>query len=214
MSESPAGQRPQRHGAGRGDRLRRLWTAPSQKAAAALACTAGIILEPHNPIQVPGHRAVMWLTLLVAARLFCGRGWSTAVGIASATGALVLLQSSHGVWTVVQYAIAGVLVDAVLSLWPKVGVRPMRLMATGALIELSVGWIAPLGQSVFSGIGATEIWQSLETVGWPALGRLFALDLCFGAIGGLVGWALVSAVVGTRPTRGAVRTSGMISAAT
>jgi hypothetical protein len=182
-----------------------------RKLAAALACTGGIVFEPHNPIQVPGHRALMWLTLLVAVRLVCGPGWSSAVGLASIAGSMALVHSPHGLWTVAQYGVAGIGVDAVMTTWPSLAEGPLRLMALGAAVELSVGWIAPLGQSLFGGVGMTTIWQSLQTVGGAALVRLFSLDILFGAGAGLLGWSLVALAFRRRPTPASGR-HGMIGA--
>lgn len=192
-------------------RLKRIWGQPAQKISVGLACVAGIVAEPHNPIQVPGHRALMWLTLLLVARLACGPGWSTLVGLSAAAGSLALVGSPHGVWTVAQYGLAGVGIDVLLTAFPGLARTPLRLLAFGAGVELAVGWIAPLGQSVFAGVGPTEIWQSLQSVGWTAALRLFALDAAFGAGAGLIGWTLVYALFRHRPSRSAVR-AGMIGA--
>lgn len=193
-------------------RARRAWSRPAQKVAMALGCCAGIVAEPHNPIQVPGHRAIMWLTLLLAARLFCGPGWSTAVGAAAMGGALLLARSPHGVWTVAQYGIAGILLDGLLAGAQRLAETPLRLMALGAGVEVAVGWIAPLGQSLVGGVGLGTVWRSAQAVGAGAFLRLFALDAAFGAGAGLLCWGLTVAVA-ARSSRRAGIPAGVLSGA-
>ena len=78
--------------------------------------TAGVIgiAAWRVPMNLPGHRVLGWLALLVAARLIAGRGWAAIVGVCSAIGVLVFGIGPGGVWGVAQYAVAGALVDLVL----------------------------------------------------------------------------------------------------
>src|SRR5215467_11737845 len=66
--------------------------------------TAAIMVQPHTPLGLPGHRALGWLSLLLMMRLVGGTGWATAVGLASAIGTLAIGRSPNGsVWGVLQY---------------------------------------------------------------------------------------------------------------
>src|SRR5437879_9857921 len=59
-------------------------------AGLAAICTSAIMLQPHTPLGLPGHRALGWLSLLLVMRLEGGTGWASAVGLASALGTLAI----------------------------------------------------------------------------------------------------------------------------
>ena len=46
-------------------------------AGLAAICTSAIMLQPHTPLGLPGHRALGWLSLLLVMRLEGGTGWAT-----------------------------------------------------------------------------------------------------------------------------------------
>ncbi len=150
------------------------------------------------PLGLPGHRALGWLTMLIAARLIAGPGWAAAVGIFSATLVLVTGESPNALWGVAQYAIAGVLVDSMLLLRPTIARHAVTLGLLGSAVLLAVGWIAPLGRSLTGGIPLAELWPSVVSVAGAGLSRIIVLDLAFGAVAGLLAWVLARAFARAR----------------
>ncbi|HEY5198535.1 MAG TPA: hypothetical protein VIJ51_16050 [Solirubrobacteraceae bacterium] len=169
---------------------------PWQRVTAGAVTTAGVIgfAAWKVPLGLPGHRALGWLTMLVAARLIAGRGWGAGVGIVSAVLVLALGISPDGIYGVADYAIAGVLIDATLTARPSIAGNAVKLAVLGAIVLLAVGWIAPLGRSLTGGIPMAELWPSLVSVAGAGLSRLVVLDLAFGAVAGAMGWGLASAL--------------------
>jgi hypothetical protein len=174
----------------------RLATGPWQRLTVGAVATGGVIgfAAWKVPLGLPGHRALGWLTVLVAARLLAGPGWGALVGAVSAAAVLCLGISPDGVYGVADYAIAGLLIDATLTLRPAIGRNALALAVLGAVVLLAVGWIAPLGRSLTGGVPMAEIWPSLVSVAGGGLSRLVVLDLAFGAVAGLMGWGLASAL--------------------
>jgi hypothetical protein len=150
------------------------------------------------PLGLPGHRALGWLTMLIAVRLIAGPGWAAAVGVFSAALVLVTGESPNAVWGVAQYAIAGVLLDSMLLLRPTIARHAATLSLLGAAVLLAVGWIAPLGRSLTGGIPLAELWPSVVSVAGAGLSRIVALDLAFGAVAGLLAWGLAAAFARAR----------------
>ena len=181
---------------------------PWERLAVGGFATGGVVLFAawKVPLGLPGHRALGWLTVLIAARLLAGGGAAALVGIVSAVVVLEAGISPDGVWGVAQYAIAGVLVDATLVLRPRMAGHALRLSLMGAIVLLSVGWIAPLGQSLTGGIPLAELWPSIVSVAGVGLSRLVALDLLFGAVAGLTAFGLAVAVA---RARGRVTVAGL-----
>jgi hypothetical protein len=153
--------------------------------------TLAIMFQPHIPLQLPGYRALMWLALLFVVRLYSGRGWAATIGMASAVGTLAVGRSPDGVWGILQYVIAGVLVDAALTWRPSLGRRTLTLAGVGAVGLLVVGWIAPIGQGFSGGAGIGDLWYSLQVLGAHAWIRLLGFDVLFGAGAGLIAAAVV-----------------------
>jgi hypothetical protein len=146
--------------------------------------------QPHIPLGLPGYRALMWLGLIVAVRLTSGAGWASGVGVASALGTLAIGRSPDGIWGVLQYVIAAVIVDAILARWPSATRKPGVVLALGAGSLALVGWVAPLGQGFAAGAGVGDLWYALSSLGWHAWGRLIGFDLLFGTGAAVVGLAL------------------------
>src|SRR2546421_6143264 len=97
-------------------------------AGLAAICTSAIMLQPHTPLGLPGHRALGWLSLLLVMRLVGGTGWATGVGLASAVGTMAIGRSPNGsFWGVMQYVVAGVGVDAFLFVRPQLAKNPICL---------------------------------------------------------------------------------------
>lgn len=149
-----------------------------------------IMEQPHIPLGLPGYRALMWLGLIIAVRILSGRGWATVVGVAAAIGTLMIGRSPDGVWGIMQYVIAAIVVDAVLGLRPAWTRRLVAVVALGAFSLVLVGWIAPIGQGFSGGATVGDLWYALHSMGLSAWGRLIGFDLMFGAGAGVVGVAL------------------------
>ncbi len=132
--------------------------------------------------------------MLLLVRLLAGPGRAAFVGVFSAALVLVTGISPNGLWGVAQYAIAGVLLDAALTIRPSIGSRAVYMALLGATVLLAVGWIAPLGRSMTGGIPMTEIWPSVVSVAGAGLSRLFVLDIVFGATAGLMSFGLARAL--------------------
>ena len=157
--------------------------------------TAAIMVEPHNPIQLPGHRALGWLGLLFMMRLVGGTGWATAVGLASAIGTVAIGRSPNGsFWGVLQYVVAGLGVDAFLAARPRIATSPLRLAILGAGLLMLVGWITPISNSFVGGATPRDIWVSLTSIHAAGWLRLLGFDAAFGAGAGAIGYGLAWAV--------------------
>jgi hypothetical protein len=166
------------------------------RSALAGVAVAGVIGDAawKIPMGLPGHRALGWLTILLVARLVGGRGWAAIVGSVSAALVLVLGISPDGVWGVAQYAIAGALLDVALTVRPSLANNAIKLALLGAIVLLTVGWIAPLGQSLGAGVPLAYLWPSVVQVAGGGVSRLVVLDLVFGASAGVLGWMLAVAL--------------------
>jgi len=153
--------------------------------------TAAIMVQPHTPLGLPGHRALGWLSLLLVMRLEGGTGWATGVGLASALGTLAIGRSPNGsFWGVMQYVVAGIGVDAFLAARPQLAKNPLHLAGLGALLLLLVGWITPISNSFVAGVSIRGVWVSLSSVGASGWVRLLGSDLGFGAGAGVIGYGV------------------------
>jgi hypothetical protein len=153
--------------------------------------TAAIMIQPHTPLGLPGHRALGWLSLLLMMRLVGGTGWATAVGLASAVGTMAIGRSPNGsFWGVMQYVVAGLGIDAFLSVRPQLARNPLGLAALGALLLMLVGWITPISNSFVGGVPLNGIWVSIASVGASGWVRLLSFDLAFGAGAGVIGYGI------------------------
>src|SRR5712691_9358451 len=160
-------------------------------AGLAAICTSAIMLQPHTPLGLPGHRALGWLSLLLVMRLEGGTGWATGVGLASALGTLAIGRSPNGsFWGVMQYVVAGIGIDAFLAARPQLAKNPIHLAGLGALLPLLVGWITPISNSFVAGVSLRGIWVSLTSMGASSWVRLLGSDLGFGAGAGVIGFGL------------------------
>jgi hypothetical protein len=98
---------------------------------------AGIMLQQlvHTPWGLPGHRVLFWLTPLIAARWAIDRS-GTALGIATASSAGILLFDPAMGLYVAPYLVAGFLVDLAASApvirrhpWVMIPLAPVMVMA-------------------------------------------------------------------------------------
>jgi hypothetical protein len=172
---------------------------PWQRLAVGAVATGGVIgfAAWKIPMGLPGHRALGWLTVLIIARLMAGPGWSAIVGVLGAAAVLALGISPDGIYGVADYAIAGVLIDVTLKVRPGIARNGLKLAVLGAVVLLAVGWIAPLGQSLTGGVPLAYVWPSLVSAFGAGLSRLVVLDLTFGAVAGVMAWALASTLAST-----------------
>jgi hypothetical protein len=138
---------------------------------------AGIILQQlvHTPWGLPGHRVLFWLTPLIAARWAIDRP-GTALGIATASSAGVLLFDPTMGLYVLPYLIAGFLVDLTASV-PFIRHHPWLMIPLAPLMVL-VNLINPFVHNLAT--------SSLTTV---------VSDMGFYVQGHLL-WGLAAGIVG------------------
>lgn len=141
------------------------------------------------PLGLPGHRGLIWLTMMVAVALVTVRRATVlAVGAASSVAALPMHGMSDPLWSS-RYAAAAALLYAVGSL-SVVRARRWLLAVAAAPIHL-----VALASSAFSWHtgAAVSSWTSngmLERAGW---------HLVFGFVAGLLAW-VVAACLGHPPS--------------
>lgn len=149
-------------------------------AAAAVLIT--LSSEMRIPLGLPGHRGLVWLTLLVAVALTARRPQTVlAVGAAS-TAATVLLQSGPGPWAGVRYLGAAAFL-CLLTTNPAVRSRRWLVALAAAPIHL-VALAVPI---------ATGIMGS-HHAGMVGLGDKALFHLGFGLVAGVLGWVMAAAV--------------------
>lgn len=142
------------------------------------------------PLGLPGHRGLIWLTMLVAVALVTARRAAVlAVGAVSSIATLPMHGMSDPLWSS-RYVAAAALLYAVGSL-SAVRARRWLLAVAAAPIHL-----VALASSVFSWhtAAAVSAWASngmLARAGW---------HLIFGLVAGLLAW--VAALCLGRPPTG------------
>ncbi|MEE3752004.1 hypothetical protein KN250_011545 [Mycobacterium intracellulare] len=163
---------------------------PVREAAFPLFAVATIVASTdlRIPLGLPGHRGLVWLTLLVAVALVTARRETVlAVGAASTVATLPMHGWADPLWSS-RYVAAAALLYAVASL-PAVRARRWLLSVAAAPVHL-----VALASSVFGlhAGGHLSTWAStglLEKSGWHVV---------FGFLAGLLGWA-VARCVGSLP---------------
>jgi hypothetical protein len=164
---------------------RRAAVVDAPTAALCALATAGIIFqqELRAPLHLPGHRGLVWLSLLVAVRLVTKRpGPTAAVGGASAALAAGLGLAPDGPLSALTYLGAAVALDAV-ALLPGVRGHAWALAAAAAPVHL-VALATPIARSLGVGVDASALAQGL--------GYVVLMHLVFGAGAGLFGWGLAA----------------------
>jgi hypothetical protein len=137
-------------------------------AVAAIVCYSDIRI----PIGLPGHRGLIWLTLLVAVALVTRRRETVIAVGAAATAATLLLHGEP--WASAGYLAAAMLLYAVTSV--RVACRRPWVVAFAAAPIHLVALARPIDAlpSVFStGMGEKALWH-----------------LVFGLMAGLLGWGV------------------------
>jgi hypothetical protein len=109
---------------------------PAITAVIVSLTVAGIIWQQlvHTPWGLPGHRGIFWLSALIAVRWAIDRP-GTALGVAAASSAgIILVDPTMGVH-VATYLIAGFLVDLVAKT-PFIRRHPWTMLPLAPLILL------------------------------------------------------------------------------
>ncbi|BCZ22128.1 hypothetical protein MYSE111917_07380 [Mycobacterium senriense] len=141
------------------------------------------------PLGLPGHRGLIWLTMLVAVALVTARRETVlAVGATSSIATLPMHGLSDPLWSS-RYVAAAALLYAVVFL-PMVRVRRWLLAIAAAPIHL-----VALASSMLSWHSGANLsaWASngmLERAGW---------HLVFGFVAGLLAW-VVALCLGRPPS--------------
>lgn len=133
-----------------------------------------------TPLGLPGHRGLVWLTLLVAVALVTARRETVlAVGAASSIATLPIHGFSDPLWSC-RYVAAAALLYATASL-PAMRVRRWLLSVAAAPIHL-----VALASSAFS-LHAGSHWSTWASNGLP---EKACWHLFFGLFAGLLGWVV------------------------
>lgn len=159
-----------------GSRLRA--AAPTVAVVVVAAAVVVLAADVRIPLQLPGHRGLLWLTALVAAALTTRRpGPTTAAAVLAAGVVAVTGTGNAGPLGVVPYVLAALALDALLA----VGVFrrfPLLLPLLAAPIHL-VALVVPVLRSARVGVGPAG---SL-----PGLAPAALSHLVFGLAAGLLG---------------------------
>jgi ABC-type thiamin/hydroxymethylpyrimidine transport system permease subunit len=151
---------------------------------ASLVVVANVALR--FPIRVPGHSGMVWMALLVIARVIVPKhgASSFAAVLSGVLAALMGVGDKGALNTLLSYAAAGVGVDVVCAVGRSLE-RPTVCAVAGA-----VGNLAKLGVKVL-----LELWIGIPT-GFVLLGRLYpaVTYALFGAAGGYLGFLVLQAL--------------------
>ncbi|KLO25264.1 hypothetical protein ABW16_23490 [Mycolicibacter heraklionensis] len=149
-------------------------------AAAAVVIT--LSSDMRMPLGLPGHRGLVWLTLLVAVALTTRRPQTVlAVGAAS-TAATALLQSGPGPWAGVRYLGAAAFLYLLTTI-PAVRCRRWLIALAAAPIHL-VALAVPIATGLFGGHHAAVV----------GIGDKALFHLGFGLVAGILGWVIAAAI--------------------
>lgn len=162
-----------------GSRLRT--AAPTWTVVFVAAAAVVLAADVRIPLQMPGHRGLLWLTALVAAALTTRRpGPTTAAAVLAAAVVAVTGMGNAGPLGAVPYVLAALALDALLV----VGVFrrfPPLVALLAAPIHL-VALLAPVLRSARVGVG--------PAASLPGLGPVAVSHLLFGLAAGLLGAAI------------------------
>lgn len=147
--------------------------------AVAVAVTV-LSADIRTPLGLPGHRGLIWLTLLVAVALTARRP-ETVIGVgATSTVATLLLHVGPGPWASGRYLAAAVLLYAVVAT-PALRRRQWLVVLAAAPIHL-----VALAGSIAALLGGGHYF-ALASVG---LTQRVLFHLAFGLAAGLLAWAI------------------------
>ena len=145
-------------------------------AVACIATTADIRM----PLGLPGHRGLIWLSLLVAVVLVARRPETVVAVGAASTATTLLLHTNPGPWASSRYAAAAVLLYA-LAATPALRGRRWLIVLAAAPIHL-VALAGPIAAQF--GRGHLYGWVS------SGMGERVLFHLGFGLVAGLLGWVI------------------------
>jgi len=149
---------------------------------AAAAVLIAVSSEIRMPLGLPGHRGLIWLTLLVAVALTARRPQTVLLVGAASTAATALLQSGPGPWASARYVGAAALL-CLLTTSPALRCRRWLIALAAAPIHL-VALAVPIATGLIGGHHGT-----LAGIGDKAL-----FHLGFGLVAGILGWAIAAVV--------------------
>jgi hypothetical protein len=132
------------------------------------------------PLGLPGHRGLVWLTLLVAVSLVTRRRETVIVVGAVSTMATMALHLAAGPWGSARYLAAAAILYAVAAL-PVVARRRWLLAVAAAPIHL-----VALAGSAAALLGGGYLFTSASV----GLAEKAVFHLGFGLAAGLLGWAV------------------------
>lgn len=149
---------------------------------AAAAAVIALSSEMRMPLGLPGHRGLVWLTLLVAVALTARRPQTVLIVGAASTAVTALMQSGPGPWAGVRYLGAATLLFLLTS---SAAVRGRRwLVALAAAPIHLVALAVPVATVFFGG----------HHPGPAGLGDKALFHLGFGLIAGLLGWVAATVI--------------------
>ncbi|MCV7386246.1 hypothetical protein [Mycolicibacter longobardus] len=149
---------------------------------AAAAAVIVMSADVRMPLGLPGHRGLVWLTLLVAVALTARKPPTVlAVGAVSTT-ATVLLQSGPGPWASARYLGAAALL-CLLTTSPAIRSRRWLVALAAAPIHL-VALVVPITTALMGGHG----------LAFADIGDKVAFHLGFGLVAGVLGWATAALI--------------------
>lgn len=149
-------------------------------AAAAVVIT--LSSDIRMPLGLPGHRGLVWLTLLVAVALTARRPQTVLAVGAVSTAATAVLQSGPGPWAGVRYLGAAAFFY-LLTINPAVRNRRWLVALAAAPIHL-VALAVPVATGLIGG-------HHMVVVG---IGDKALFHLGFGLVAGILGWAIAAAI--------------------
>ncbi|WP_409428011.1 hypothetical protein [Mycobacterium sp. SMC-11] len=150
-------------------------------AAAAVVIT--LTSDMRMPLGLPGHRGLVWLSLLVAVALTARRSQTVLAVGAVSTAAAVLLQSGPGPWTGVRYLGAAAFLY-LLTNRPAAQSRRWLVALAAAPIHL-VALAVPIATGIMGGHHAAVV---------VGIGDKALFHLGFGLVAGILGWAIAAAI--------------------
>ncbi|WP_414688972.1 hypothetical protein [Mycobacterium sp.] len=132
------------------------------------------------PLGLPGHRGLIWLTLLVAVALVTHRAQTVVAVGAACTIATVMVGGATNPWTDSRYLAAAILLYAVTEVATRRGRRWLIAPAAAPihLVALAAPVVALIERGRLSAVVSTGMVEKM------------VYHLVFGLIAGLLAWAL------------------------
>lgn len=148
-------------------------------ATGLVAALAKRYLDFH--LGIPGHAGVGWIAVLVSGRLINGRvGMATVAGLSMGLWGVPVGLGHSLTYNMMLYGMAGALLDSGTM------VRLPLHRAWGAALAGIIVHVAKFGV-IIGNAWVSGILRRVEVYGFM---RAFGNHIVFGALGGLLGWAL------------------------